>query len=258
MGTGIGGVIINEVAVSKNVFTNLAASVTPFNNFYFGYFGLSGSGGSTYAVSQSYGLWIGNASQVGSQVLPAYQIYQEDSASITRNYFGAKVGIGYNQPSASLHIRNPITTSLLDIVNTTSSVVARYESIVSTGTLPNKTFIQSKVLTTDATLTPIVTQSISASTLVNWEGTILARRTNGTGSSADESATYKIIASCINTGSLATMLSPFTVTSSSFGLGSNWRISILTGSNNFTIAVSGSASANITWHLHLDSYTLFN
>lgn len=238
----------NTIIGAETLLNNLSGSGNTAIGFKAGYTN-SGSGFSTFIGYHA------GYNESGSNKL--YIANNSSSTLIYGDFISGTLGLNNISPSASLHIMASTTQSFIPSSSNTSYVY-RYESTGSTGTLPNKSFIQSKVLTTNGTLTPIFTQSLSSSTLLMWEGVILARRTNGALGSADESATYKLVASYINTGSLTTTLTPRNVTSSSLGQGSNWGIYFITSSNMLTLQVSGSASANITWHLNLNTYTLFN
>lgn len=104
------------------------------------------------------------------------------------------------------------------------------------------------VSTTDATVTTLYTYTIPATTTQLIEATIVARRTGGSGGTAEDGAAYKIAAAYKNAAGTATIIgSVSTIFSSESQAG--WDCTLDTTGATARVRVTGATNNNINWVL---------
>lgn len=145
--------------------------------------------------------------------------------------------VGGTVASARLHA---IQTTLGDPVQRLQSTATNDD--------PTQDVIQNRVTTTNATQTTLHTFTIPASTTVGFTIDIVARRTGGTGGSAEDGAYYTLQAAVKNVAGVATLIG-------AVGTNSNedqaaWNATVDVTSNTARVRVTGAANNNVTWHMH--------
>lgn len=105
--------------------------------------------------------------------------------------------------------------------------------------------VQDKVLTTNATDTTIHTLAIPASTTYAVEVIIVARRTGGTGGTAEDGGRIKLSSVYKNVAGTATLIGSQTNTPSDFSGGYTAKITV--SGSNILIRVTGVANVNVSW-----------
>lgn len=105
--------------------------------------------------------------------------------------------------------------------------------------------VQGVARTTDATVTTLATYSVPVNTTVQIEGMCVARRTGGSGGSANDGAGYKVLAVCKNTSGTATVIgSSVTVVGESQAA---WALTVDASGGDARVRVAGAANNNVTW-----------
>lgn len=115
---------------------------------------------------------------------------------------------------------------------------------------------QSKITTTDATETNLLSVDVPASTAIGIRGVVMARRTGGSAGTAEDAAMYEIKGLYKNVAGTSTAIGTPSITvigESQAG----WDVQLDLSSNDVLINVTGAANNNITWHLSkLEVYPL--
>lgn len=161
-----------------------------------------------------------------------YALYVLSTAA---NYIAGDVSIGKTTASGKLHVTQ----------GTINNEVFRIES-VATNDDPNYKATQGRVATTDATVTTIETIAIAASNTYLIESRIVARRTGGTGGTADDGAVY------IRRAMVTTKAGTVTISAVQDELTqedqAGWDATFTVSTTNILIQVTGALDNNITWH----------
>lgn len=105
---------------------------------------------------------------------------------------------------------------------------------------------QSVTRTTDATVTTLHTQAIPVNTTVQVEGWVTARRTGGSGGSANDGAGYVVRFVAKNTAGTAALIGSASV--SVIGESqAGWDVTVSASSGNILVQVTGAANNAVTW-----------
>ena len=153
------------------------------------------------------------------------------------NRLGGNTMIGADaDPSATLHVRRA----------TLASEVLRLES-TATNDDPSERVFQNRVATTDATVTTLHTITIPASTTVQINAFVTARRTGGTAGTAEDGAGYIVIATVKNVAGTATIIGAVNnlVAQEDQVL---WDATIDVTGATARVRVTGAALNNVVWH----------
>jgi hypothetical protein len=120
---------------------------------------------------------------------------------------------------------------------------------------PVEQVVQARVATTDATVTTLHTFTIPASTTVMVDVRVTARRTGGTGGSAEDGAGYVRIATFKNVagtaGLIGTVSLPYTQESQA-----GWDCTLDTTGATARVRVTGALNNNVTWHMTARVYSV--
>lgn len=105
--------------------------------------------------------------------------------------------------------------------------------------------VQSKVRTTDATVTTLHTHAIPVDTTVKVRGEVAARRTGGSGGSANDGAGYDVSFTAKNSAGTAALIGSATITSMEDQAG--WAVTVDASGGSIRVRVTGAANNNISW-----------
>lgn len=230
-GARSGNVATGTIGVA--ITTSNAFEAREFNN---------GSGG-TVTVTNNYGF---NASQnmttgtainagfagVNTANATRWNLYMSGTA---QNWLEGSTGIGINIPTAKLHVVQTGVTSPVQRLSSTA-----------TNDDPTEITLQSRVATTNATVTTLGTIASATGYSYLIKTKIVARRTGGTGGTAGDYATYEITASANNEA--GTLNIDATTTTVVWEDQAGWDAIIDASGTDIRIRVTGAASNNITWH----------
>ncbi len=127
--------------------------------------------------------------------------------------------------------------------------VFRIES-VATNDDPSERVFQNRAATTDATVTTLHTVTISASNTYTIEADVVARRTGWSAGTAEDWASYKVVATVKNVAGTATIVgavNQLVVQEDQAG----WDATIDVTAGTARVRVTGATNNNVTWHLTL-------
>jgi len=147
------------------------------------------------------------------------------------------VSIGTTTALARLSVRQ----------NTLGSSVQALSS-VATNDDPTELVYQNRVATTNATVTTLHTFTIPASTTYTVTSWVVARRTGGTGGTAEDGAAYTISATFKNVAGTATQIGTTTIISTAENQAAWDCVYDVTGATA-RVRVTGATNNNVTWHL---------
>lgn len=105
---------------------------------------------------------------------------------------------------------------------------------------------QSKITTTDATVTTLATITIPATTTMQIEATVVARRTGGTGGTAEDGAGYRINATVKNVAGTATIIGAVGALYTAEDQ-AGWDATIDVTGATARIRVTGATNNNVSW-----------
>lgn len=111
---------------------------------------------------------------------------------------------------------------------------------------------QSKITTTDATVTEIFSVEVADGTAVMLVARVCAHRTSGSSGSLNDSGFFQVIGAYKNTaGTLTGIGAPSSVEQSDQG---TWAVSFTSSGTNAIITVTGATGNHITWQGSLSTY----
>lgn len=230
-GARSGNVTTGTIGVA--ITTSNAFEAREFNN---------GSGGTVtvtnnFAFNASQNMTVGtavNASFAGATTANAvrWNLYMSGTA---QNWLEGSTGVGINIPLAKLHVVQTGTTTPVQRLSSTA-----------TNDDPTEITLQSRVATTNATVTTLGTIASATGYSYLIKTRIVARRTGGAGGAAGDYATYEITASANNEA--GTLNIDATTTTVIFEDQAGWDAIIDASGTDIRIRVTGAASNNITWH----------
>lgn len=119
------------------------------------------------------------------------------------------------------------------------------KSVQISGNGTSETTYLNTITTTDATPTTIGTVAIPSSTTVMIEARVTARRTGGTSGTAEDGASYIVVATYKNITGTATEIGESSIYSAEDQAG--WAVSVSPSSGNALIQVTGAVDNNISW-----------
>jgi hypothetical protein len=137
---------------------------------------------------------------------------------------------------------------------TLGNEVQRLESI-ATNDDPRESVYQNRATTTDATVTTLHTVTIPATTTVFVEVNIVARRTGGTGGTAEDGAAYIIRAAVKNVAGTATLIGAVDQVFEREDQ-ATWDATIDVTGATARVRITGAADNNITWHATVRTWQL--
>ena len=150
----------------------------------------------------------------------------------------------YDATNHYLGIKVASPTRTLD-VGGSSLFRAAVRIASAAATNANYEIFQAQVATTDATVTPIATIATTSDSSMLLEIRVVARRTNGTGGTADNAATYirtLRVKNVAGTVTIPTNQSTFTSEDEN-----NWNVTFSVSTTNVVANVTGATSDNINW-----------
>jgi hypothetical protein len=157
----------------------------------------------------------------------------ENNANFFWDSANARLGLGTNAP-----------TRLLD-VNGSAIVRSAFRIASSVATKANFEIFQDEVSTTNATVTTLSTIAIPTDSVVIIEARVAARRTGGTGGSAQDSAAYVRTARFKNVAGTVTiqnLQSDYTSEDQN-----SWNCTLDVNGTDARIRVNGAANNNVDW-----------
>lgn len=120
---------------------------------------------------------------------------------------------------------------------------------------PTESVYQNRVATTDATVTTLHTVTIPASTTVNIVAMVVARRTGGAAGTAEDGASYMVIATVKNVAGVATLIPAGTFLQLwAHESQAAWNATIDVTGATARVRVTGAASNDVTWHATVRVY----
>jgi len=120
---------------------------------------------------------------------------------------------------------------------------------------PNERTFLNRVATTNNTQTTLHTFTIPASTTYSVRAIVTARRTGGTGGTAEDGANYNFICTFKNVAGTATQIGTTTVISTQED-NAAWDATCDVTAGTARIRVTGDTNNNITWHMAAKVYSL--
>lgn len=147
-------------------------------------------------------------------------------------------------PSARVHIVEP---TLGNAVQTLSSTATNDD--------PTETVYQNRTATTDATVTTLHTFTVPASTTYYIHATVVARRTGGTGGTAEDGAGYEIIGTYKNVSGTATLIGAVSALYTAEDQ-AGWNATFDTTGATVRVRITGAADNNISWHMTARVYPI--
>jgi hypothetical protein len=124
---------------------------------------------------------------------------------------------------------------------------------LSTGDDPTETVTQQRATTTDATVTTLQSITIPASTTVQIQARVTARRTGGASGTAEDGAGYTIFGTFKNVAGTATQIGATTVVNAHESQAA-WDCVFDVTAATARIRVTGAADNNVTWHTVTRTY----
>lgn len=137
------------------------------------------------------------------------------------------------------------STGLITMLGTVDNAVLRLSSI-ATNDDPTIDTIQHRAATTDATVTTLATITTSADKTYQIHVRVLARRTGGTGGTADDGAAYECAATYTTKTSTLTEMAETCWYEHEDQAG--WDVDFAPSGSNILVRVTGAVNNNITWH----------
>lgn len=120
---------------------------------------------------------------------------------------------------------------------------------------PRVSWYQNRVATTDATLTTIATVAVPSNTTLMLEAHIVARRTGGTGGTAQDGAAYVVRGAYKNVAGTATIIGAVNADFTAEDQAA-WAATFNVSGGNVLIQVTGAANNNVTWHVTYKYYSV--
>lgn len=161
-----------------------------------------------------------------------YNLYMSGTA---QNYLEGNLSVGISTASAKLHVVQTGTTTPVQQLSSTA-----------TNDDPTEITLQSRVATTNATVTTLATIATTTGYSYLVISRIIGRRTGGTSGVAGDYATYEVRASANNEGGVLNIDAVTTTTV--FEDQAGWDATIDASGTDIRIRVTGAANNNITWH----------
>lgn len=156
----------------------------------------------------------------------------------TNSFINGLLRIGTaTAPVARLHVTEP----------TLGNEVYRYET-TSTGSDPADQGYHNRVATTDATVTTLHTFTIPTNTAYTVTAKVLARRTGGTAGTAQDSASYILVATYKNVGGTATLVGAVARLYEAEDQAA-WDCVLTISGATVLVQVTGATNNNVTWHM---------
>lgn len=119
---------------------------------------------------------------------------------------------------------------------------------------PEEKVYQNRVATTDATVTTLHTFTIPASTTYMIKAMVAARRTGGAAGTAEDGASYEMLATYKNVAGTATLIGAPTIVANEDQAG--WDCVFDVTGATARIRVTGAVDNSITWHVTARVYSL--
>jgi hypothetical protein len=196
----------------------------------------------------------------GTQTLAGAKTFSNTTAS-TSSTTGAVIvsgGVGITgnvATAASLVAGNPasITAKLHVLQGTLGAEVARFESS-ATNDDPVEIVYQNRVATTTNAVTALHTFTVPASTTYYIDSVVVARRTGGTGGTAEDGASYSMQAVYNNIAGVATIIGARTRVQNESQ--ASWNADYVTTGATVELRVTGATNNNITWHMTAKVYSV--
>lgn len=140
--------------------------------------------------------------------------------------------------SARLHINEPTVTN----------EVLRLESTAGTTTDdPTTAVVQADVTTTNATVTTLLSYTLTASRTYVIEARVVARRTGGSAGTAEDGAGYVVRGTYKTSAGSATLIGSVTAVYTAESQAA-WNATLDTSGAAVRVRVTGAANNNISWH----------
>lgn len=155
---------------------------------------------------------------------------------------------------SSANATTPYLTSIQAVTGALGSEVFRIETVATNDDPSERTF-QNRVATTDATVTTLQSLTIASAYSYHIEATVTARRTGGSGGTANDTASYKRIATVKDVSGTATLVGTVTSVHTAEDQ-AGWDCTIDVTGATARVRVTGAANNNITWHSTVKVYTL--
>lgn len=146
-----------------------------------------------------------------------------------------------------------VPTAQFDVHQTTiNSEVTRFQSTTSgSPAVVSEVRRQGRVTTTDATVTTLMSYTLTAARAYLIEARVTAHRTGGAAGAADDSAAYIVYAGAKHTGGVAALITAVGADYTDEDQ-AGWNATIdVDGANAIRVRVTGAANNNITWHCTL-------
>lgn len=120
---------------------------------------------------------------------------------------------------------------------------------------PSERVFQNRVTTTDATVTTLQSLTIASAYSYHIETRVTARRTGGTGGTANDTASYVRIATVKDVSGTATLVGAVTATHTAEDQ-AGWDCTIDVTGATARVRITGAADNNIVWHSTTKVYPL--
>lgn len=115
---------------------------------------------------------------------------------------------------------------------------------------PNYIVRHGRVATTDATVTTLMTYTLTAANAYLIEARVVAHRTGGAAGAADDSAAYVVYAGAKHTGGVAVLITAVGAAYTDEDQAA-WNATIDVNGNDIRVRVTGAANNDVTWHCTL-------
>lgn len=127
-------------------------------------------------------------------------------------------------------------------------------SSTATNDDPTETVYQNRVATTDATVTTLHTFTIPATTTYFIKAFVVARRTGGSAGTAEDGASYEMLATYKNVAGTATLIGAAAIVANEDQAA--WDCVFDVTGATARIRVTGAANNNVTWHTTARAYAV--
>lgn len=141
-----------------------------------------------------------------------------------------------------------ITSANATTINGATTVTLDFNvSAPATNDDPNYKITQTRVATTDATVTTLQTIPISASNTYMVEARVVARRTGGSAGTADDGAAYVVRGTYKTASGTVTLIGSLSAMYTAEDQ-AGWDATLTISGSNVLVRVTGAANNNVTWH----------
>lgn len=173
-----------------------------------------------------------------------------DNVSLTNEVMRLAGATGYTG------INQSAPAAQLDVLQATLGSPVQRLASTATNNDPTEDVMQNRVATTNATVTTLHTFTVPASTTYMIIAYVVARRTGGSGGTAEDGAAYQLQAAYKNVAGAATFIPGSSITTLIGESVAGYDATLDTTGATVRVRVTGVLNTNITWHMTARIYAV--